>query len=177
MSLKATQKKTAGWKGIYLGLITIACFLVVAPQLAAQQNLDAQQQNKQGQQSRELTQVKQQAKEYAQKLKEIQKSAMENNPDLKKKRNEYQELQKKKMKNKVSENATRTEKMKAQMELRQDKELQQKRKDLQQDFLEAMKNENPNTQKYLDKLTEARRKIQKMNQQGYQGQGQNKMEK
>jgi uncharacterized Zn finger protein (UPF0148 family) len=64
------------------------------------------------------------------------------------------------------------------MKLRQDKELQQTRKSLQKDFLEAMKKEDPKTQEYLDKFSEARKKIRKINRQRQQrGQGQGGMQK
>jgi len=176
MNEKNTHKKTIALKGSLLGLITIACFLIAAPQLAAQQNSESQQQNLQGQQSQEITQAKQQAKKYAQKLKKIQESAIENNPELKKKRQEYQDLQEKKIKEKVSDDASREEKIKAQMELRQDEELTQMREDLEQDFVEAMEDEDPDTQEYMDKLSNARKKIQQIKQQRHQEQGQPEME-
>lgn len=176
MNEKSTHKKRTALKGSLLGLIIIACFLIAAPQLAAQQNSESQQQNLQGQQSQEVAQAKQQAKEYAQKLKEIQESAIENNPELKKKRQEFQDLQEKKIKEKVSDDASREEKIKAQMELRQDEELTQMREDLEQDFLEAMEDEDPDTQEYMEKLTNARKKIQQMNQKRHQEQGQPEME-
>lgn len=125
------------------------------------------------QQNKELQEAKQKAQKYSEKLREIQKAAMEKNPELKKQREELKNLQKEKMNEIVSENATRMEKLKARMKLRQDKELQEKRKSLQEDFLEAMKKEDPKTQDYLDEFSNARKKIRKINQQRQQqGQGQ-----
>jgi len=149
--------------------VLFAVFFVFG-QASAQQK-DAEQKAQQSQQSQELQKAKQNAQKYSQKLQEIQKAAMENNPDLKKKRDELQKMQQNKMEEMVSDNATRMEKLKARMKLRQDKELQNKRKSLQEDFLEAMKKEDPKTEDYLDKFNQARKKIQQMNQQRQQGQG------
>ncbi|MEF8824209.1 MAG: hypothetical protein V5B78_11480 [Desulfohalobiaceae bacterium] len=134
----------------------------------------AEQKANQPQSDQKLQEAKQKAKNYSEKLRNIQKSVMEKNPELKERREELRQMQKNKMNDLVSENATRKEKVKAVMQLRQDQELMKKRKSLQKDFLKAMKKEDPKTQEYLDKLDEARKTMRRINQNrtgsGQQGQ-------
>lgn len=181
-----TQRQRCGSivrKNVIVALAALCMFVFAFSQASAQnKSADQAQQTQQAQQSQELQKAKQKAQKYSQKLRKIQKTAMENNPDLKKKRDELQNMQEKKMKEMVSDNATRMEKLKARMKLRQDKELQQKRQSLQKDFLDAMKKEDPKTQEYLDKFSNARKKIRKIQQQKRQrqqgqGQGQGGMQK
>ncbi len=134
----------------------------------------AEQKSDQPQPDQKLQEAKQKAKKYSEKLRNIQQSVMEKNPELKERREELRQMQKNKMDDLVSENATRKEKVKAVMQLRQDQELMEKRKSVQKDFLKAMEKEDPKTQDYLDKLDEARKTMRRINQNrtgsGQQGQ-------
>lgn len=152
----------------------LASLAVLVLLFAAASQAPAEEEAKQSQSNQELNQAKQKADKYSQKLRKIQQTVMEKNPELKKQRDEVRELQKEKMNDLVSENATRKERIKAIMRLRQDKELMQKRKSLQKDFLKAMEEEDPKTKEYLEKLSEARKTMRRINRnrtgQNQQGQ-------
>lgn len=139
-------------------LVTLAIFLaslfLVAGQTMAEQKGPNMQQ-------KEMQQAQKEAQKYSKKLENIQKKVLENNPKLKKQLDDLKKLQKQKLDKMVSENATRKEKMKAYIKLRQDKELQQKKKQYRKDILEAMKKEDPKTEEYIQKLQDARQKLRR----------------
>jgi hypothetical protein len=114
----------------------------------------------------EMQQARKEAEKYSQKLKNIQKDALKNNPGLKKQREELRNLHRQKLDEMVSENATRREKMKAYMKLRQDKELRQKKQQYRKDMKEAMQKEDPKTEEYIKKFRDARRKMRQQQRQG-----------
>ncbi len=117
--------------------------------------------------SKELQEAQQKMRKYSQKLKNIQSDALENNPQLKNRIQEFQELQKEKVQEYVSENATRQEQLQARMKLRNDKELKEKGQKIRQDMLEAMEKEDPKTKNYLQELTAARKQVMQL--QGNKG--------
>jgi hypothetical protein len=160
--------------GSWITQCAVASLAVFVLLLVTMAQAPADNATQQAQPEQKLNQAKEKANKYSQKLREIQKAAMEKNPELEKKREELRALQKKKMDELVSENATRKEKIKAIMRLRQDQELMQKRKSLQKDFLKAMEKEDPKTKEYLDKLSEARKTMRRINRNrtGQGGQGQ-----
>jgi len=139
-------------------LATLLLLVFAVGQAVAEQKADRPQSDQ------KLQEAKQKAKKYSEKLRGIQETVMEKNPELKQKREELKQMQKNKMDDLVSENATRKEKVKAVMQLRQDQELMEKRKSVQKDFLKAMEEQDPKTQEYLDKLDEARKTMRRINQ-------------
>ena len=166
--LESIRSSAMGMKTACTALATLLLLLFAVGQAVAEQKAD------QPQPDQKLQEAKQKAKKYSEKLRSIQKTVMEKNPELRKKREELRQMQKDKMDDLVSENATRKEKIRAVMQLRQDQELMEKRKSLQKDFLKAMKQEDPKTKDYLDKLDEARKTMRRINQKrkgsGQQGQ-------
>lgn len=118
-------------------------------------------------QSKDLQKAQQKMRKYSQKLKDIQSSALENNPELQDRIEEFQKLQKEKVQEYVDENASRQEQFKAQMKLRNDKELKKKSESIRNDMLKAMEKEDPKTKDYLEELTNARKEV--MQQQGNKG--------
>jgi chromosome segregation ATPase len=121
----------------------------------------------------ELEQLQQTAQEYSNKLQKIQNSVIEASPELQALVNELNQLQKKKAAEYTPKDANQQQMMQARMKLMQDKELVQKRNDVMQKVLAAMKEKDPKTQTYIDKLNEAAQRIQELKrQQAAESQGQ-----
>lgn len=151
-----------------LASLMLALCLVASP--AAAQNKG------QGQgQSQQMKDAQNRMKQNRQKLNEVRKKVMKDNPELQQRRQNLQELQREKMKEYAGENATRKEKFRAMMKVRQDKEVQKKIGNFRKDLLKEMKSVDPKTEQYLQDLKSAAQEMKSLKRKKQQqGLGQQK---
>ncbi len=140
---------------IVLAAFLMSSFLITGQISAEEKTTDKPQSAKEkttDKSQNEMQNAREKAQKYSNKLRDIQKQALENNPELKKQQNELRNLQKEKLEQMVPDNASKQDKVKAYRKLRQDKQLQERKKQFWQDMKGAMEKEDPKTEEYIKNL-------------------------